>query len=60
MSNYLTSRLALVEPIADRRDVGLTISRQLMEIMGGNLDFHSIVDEGSTFWIEFPPAEPKP
>ncbi|MDH5445517.1 MAG: response regulator [Gammaproteobacteria bacterium] len=34
--------------------VGLNICRQLMQLMGGEIGFHSVVDEGSCFWIDVP------
>ncbi|MDH5446152.1 MAG: PAS domain S-box protein [Gammaproteobacteria bacterium] len=34
--------------------IGLTITKQLVEMMGGNLGVHSKVGEGSTFWVECP------
>ena len=34
--------------------LGLTISKNLVEMMGGELGFISKVNEGSTFWFELP------
>jgi CheY-like chemotaxis protein len=34
--------------------LGLTISRQLVDLMGGELDFISTPGSGSTFWFELP------
>jgi signal transduction histidine kinase len=34
--------------------LGLTLSKTLVEAMGGKLDFETAVDEGSTFWFELP------
>ena len=34
--------------------IGLVISKQLIEAMGGRIDVDSVVGEGSTFWIEIP------
>ena len=31
--------------------LGLTISRRIMELMGGKIGFESQVDQGSTFWL---------
>jgi len=34
--------------------VGLVITKQLVEQMHGVIDFNSVVDVGSTFWVELP------
>lgn len=36
--------------------VGLTITKDLVEIMGGKIDFHSTAEEGTTFWFDLPLA----
>jgi len=37
--------------------IGLTITKQLVEAMGGTIGCESKVEEGTTFWLEFPQAE---
>ncbi len=34
--------------------IGLSITRRLIEAMGGQIGFKSTADKGSTFWAEFP------
>jgi len=34
--------------------IGLTIAKQLVELMGGHIGFDSEPDVGSTFWVELP------
>lgn len=48
------SRLGLEASKIEGTGIGLTISRQLVENMGGRLDFDSRLGKGSTFWFELP------
>jgi signal transduction histidine kinase/CheY-like chemotaxis protein len=36
--------------------IGLTISRRLVEVLGGRLGFESAPGQGSTFWVDLPLA----
>jgi two-component system sensor histidine kinase RpfC len=38
--------------------LGITIAKQLVELMGGHIGLQSSVDVGSTFWFELPFAVP--
>ena len=39
--------------------IGLTVTKQLIESMGGTVGFESVVGEGTTFWINLPVASAK-
>ena len=38
--------------------IGLALSRKLMQLMGGRIDYSSRTGEGSRFWIDIPVHEP--
>ncbi|TVQ71684.1 MAG: response regulator [Chromatiaceae bacterium] len=39
--------------------IGLTLTRRIIELMGGTVEVESEVGVGSTFWIELPQGEPR-
>ncbi len=40
--------------------IGLTISKQLVDLLGGKIGCESTLGEGSKFWIDLPMATPEP
>ena len=50
-------RLGAEQTEIDGTGLGLALSRALAQAMGGTLGVESIVDRGSTFWVELPVAE---
>lgn len=45
-------------PEIEGTGIGLSVSKQLVELMGGRIGFTTAVDVGSAFWVELPVAEP--
>ncbi|MGB5096322.1 MAG: PAS domain-containing protein [Porticoccaceae bacterium] len=51
------NRLGAEHTEVDGTGIGLTITRRLVELMGGSIGVHSEVGIGSTFWIDLPQSE---
>ena len=47
-------RLGHENSTTDGTGIGLTICKQLIELMGGRINFKSTAGEGSTFWVDIP------
>jgi CheY-like chemotaxis protein len=50
-------RLGAERTGVDGTGIGLALSRGLLTLMGGEIGVETRVDEGSTFWVEFPLVE---
>lgn len=51
------SRLGAEGSEIEGTGIGLTITRQLVELMGGSIGLVSVVGEGTSFWVDLPLAE---
>lgn len=54
------NRLGAEETEIDGTGIGLVITKNIVELMGGNIGVESELNKGSTFWFELPRSESTP
>ena len=50
------NRLGMEDQNIEGTGIGLTISKELIELMGGKIGFESVESKGSRFWVDLPLA----
>jgi PAS domain S-box-containing protein len=50
------SRLGAESMAIEGTGIGLSLTKKLVELMGGRIGYQSVVEEGSTFWVDLPIA----
>jgi len=50
-------RIGAEKTTTEGTGLGLAVVKKLMDAMGGNIGVESVLNEGTTFWIEFPVTE---
>jgi len=50
-------RIGADKTLTEGTGLGLTVVKKIMDALGGTIGIESVLDEGSTFWIELPSIE---